>query len=450
MSLMVSISGVRGIVGESLTPEIVKRFALSFAEYCNYGLIIIGRDGRPSGNEITKLASEILSGAGCKIIDIGITPTPTIQLAVEKFHATGGIAITASHNPAEWNGLKFLNSEGMFLNNFEQKQFLNIYQNISGRSFISSSKNISFDKSLIDFHIQKVISLPYFKNANFTKKIKVVVDTVNASGSFIIPKLLKHFNCEIITIACDGTGIFPHMPEPIPKNLTQLSEAVILNKADLGIAIDPDADRLVLFTEEGIPFSEEYTVVAVSDFVLKKEFEIGNKHRVVTNLSTTRAMDDISRKYGATLYRTPVGEINVATKMKEVNAIIGGEGSGGVILKQLHLGRDAMVGIGLILQSLAEFGGKISELKKSLPNYFILKDSVDVSNYSTEQLLDNFKKHFNSRGKINTDDGIKFDFENSWCHLRKSNTEPIIRIITEAQTFNDSKTLLDEIKQFLQ
>lgn len=448
MTLMVSISGVRGITNSSLTTEVVKKFSFAFAEYNSRGLIIVSRDGRPSGKEISKIVTEVLSGAGCKVIDIGVTPTPTLQMAVEKFNASGGIAVTASHNPAEWNGLKFLNSNGMFLNKNEQANFLKIYENIKSNNFSSSTENIFYDNTLLEYHLNKTTSLPYFNFTNINKKLKVVVDTVNASGSIIIPELLNKFNCQVIPLACDSSGIFPHTPEPLPKNLTLLMESVKLNKADLGIAIDPDADRLVLITEKGEPFIEEYSIVAATDFVLRKSNS--ELKKVVTNLSTTRAIDDICKKYNATIFRTPVGEINVATKMKEIGAIIGGEGSGGIILSESHFGRDAIVGTALIIQSLLDFNGTCSELKKTFPEYNIVKETINVTNVNTDELLTKIIDQYNSSGKINTDDGVKIDFENSWLHMRKSNTEPIIRLIAESPTISSANKLLNEVKQILQ
>ncbi|MDA0987402.1 MAG: phosphoglucosamine mutase [Bacteroidetes bacterium] len=447
MSLIFSISGARGIVGQSLTDKEVKNFTFAFLKFCESGVIVVGRDGRPSGKNISNLVCEVLSGAGCKVINLGIVPTPTAQLAVEHFKASGGISITASHNPEEWNGLKFLNSSGMFLNNLEYSELKNILEKLDSQNYKMSVENIFYDNSMIDLHINKTLSLSYIDKSKFRKKLKVVVDAVNASGSIIIPKILEVLNCEVVQFACNSSGIFPHTPEPIPNNLIGLADAVIKNNADLGIAVDPDADRLVLFTEEGKPFVEEYSLVAITDFILKKKSN--NPQNIVTNLSTTRALNDIVKKYNATLFRTPVGEINVATKMKEVDAIIGGEGSGGIILSELHYGRDAIVGCALIIQYLHEFGGKASELRNSFPNYFILKDSFKVESLISDSIFQKVINKYGSIGKINLEDGFKIDFENSWFHLRKSNTEPIIRIITEAPTITEANNLLEEVKNVI-
>ncbi len=452
MSLMVSISGIRGIVGSSLTPETVVKYAAAFAEYCNRGTIIIGRDGRISGKSIGHIVSSTLSQMGCDVIAIGICPTPTVALGVEINHAAGGISITASHNPMQWNGLKFLASTGLFLDAEENRTFWAIAAQ-QPRNYPPWDKhgNHFSDPGLIDKHIDNVLSLPYINVEKVRKrKFRVVVDCVNAAGGIIIPKLLREFGCDVIEMNCEISGVFSHTPEPIPENLTELSSRVRLEHADLGIAVDPDVDRLVLINEKGEPIGEEYTIASVVKFVLAKETSFqpptsansgptsvsgnrqSNNPRVVVNLSTTRAVDDICARYGAELLRTPVGEINVAKKMKEVGALVGGEGSGGVILPASHIGRDAPVGIGLTLQHLAEFGGTLSELKQSLPQYSITKGKVDLGTLNPDDVLKKIQDKYSSKGKATTADGLKLDFPDSWVHLRKSNTEPIIRIIAEA------------------
>lgn len=447
MSLMVSISGIRGIVGSSLTPETVVKYATAFAEYCNRGTIVIGRDGRISGKSIAHIVSSTLSQMGCDVIAIGVCPTPTVALGVEINKAAGGISITASHNPMQWNGLKFLASTGLFLDADENRAFWAIAAQ-ERRSYLPWDKhgNHFSDPGLIDKHIENVLSLSYIDVETVRRrKFKVVVDCVNAAGGIIIPKLLREFGCDVVEMNCEISGVFSHMPEPVPENLTDLSGRVRKEHADLGIAVDPDVDRLVLIDEKGEPIGEEYTIASVVKFVLAKEASskstssapgVGSrqsgKPRVVVNLSTTRAIDDICDKYGAELTRTPVGEINVAKKMKEVGALVGGEGSGGVILPASHIGRDAPVGIGLTLQNLAEFGGTVSELKQSLPQYSITKGKVDLGSLNPDAVLRRLQDKYSSKGKVNTSDGLKLDFPDSWVHLRKSNTEPIIRIIAEA------------------
>ncbi|MEX1139271.1 MAG: phosphoglucosamine mutase [Bacteroidota bacterium] len=449
MSLMVSISGVRGIVGSTLTPDVVVRYASAFAEYCNRGTIVIGRDGRITGKPITHIVSSTLVSMGCNVIGLGVCPTPTIQLAVEKVKAAGGIAITASHNPIVWNGMKFLADSGMFLD-AAQNAVLRTMVEKPDRNYVpwDSMGRFEADETWIDKHITAILKIPYL-NVRVLKrrKFKVVVDCVNAAGSVIVPRLLKMLGCRVVEMNCNASGVFAHDPEPVPQNLGSLSRRVKHEKADMGIAVDPDVDRLVLIDEKGRPIGEEYTIAIVVQFVLKKESERTGRRpknpafNVVINLSTTRAVEDIAAEYGATVIRTPVGEINVAKTMKETAAIVGGEGSGGVILPKVHLGRDAPVGIALVLQHLAEFGGPLSELRKSLPNYTIEKAKIDAGSRNPREIMDRIANRYAGRGTINTDDGLRIDFGDSWVHLRSSNTEPIIRIISEAPKPDRAKDL---------
>ena len=450
MSLMVSNSGIRGVVGESLTPETVVKYCAAFAEYCNYGTIIVGRDGRITGKSIEDIVVSTLLQMGCNVISIGICPTPTVGLAIEKLHAAGGIAITASHNPMIWNGLKFIGSSGMFLNGAENKEFWSIADrgNFKYRSWDKQGK-LSENPEFIEYHINSILNLPSINKEQIKKrKLKVVIDCVNAAGGIIAPKLLRALGCDVVELYSDVSGIFSHTPEPIPENLTELCAAVVKEKADLGIAVDPDVDRLVLITEEGKPFVEEYSIVSAVKFVLGTEKKLGRtNHSVVVNLSTTRAVEDVAAEYGATVYRTPVGEINVASKMKEMKSIIGGEGSGGVILPEVHLGRDAIVGIGLFLQLLTNYGGKASELKASLPQYEIVKNKIELGTLQPDEILKTLHGKYSKTEKTNFDDGLKIDFPTSWVHLRKSNTEPIIRIIAEAKTKEDAAKLVDRFQK---
>jgi phosphomannomutase len=310
------------------------------------------------------------------------------------------------------------------------------------------------DDSYIRQHIDMVLNLPYIKPDRIKKrKFKVVVDCINAAGGLIVPQLLREFGCEVIEMNCDVSGIFSRTPEPIPENLNELCHRVREERADLGVAVDPDVDRLVLITEKGEPFGEEYTITSVVKFILQKNQENHSSsstqrpQNVVVNLSTTRAVDDVAKQYGAHVLRTPVGEINVAQKMREHHAIIGGEGSGGVILPAMHYGRDAIVGVGLIMQQLAEFGGTLSEMKNSLPQYAITKSKVELSAQQPDKLLERIVDRSASKGRVNTDDGVKIDFADSWVHLRKSNTEPIIRIIAEAPTMNQAQQLVQQFKE---
>lgn len=464
MSLMVSISGIRGIVGESLTPGVIVKYASAFAEYCKRidqknPTIVIGRDGRITGKIVANIASSTLLAAGVDVVAIGIVPTPTVALAVEKLGATGGISFTASHNPMQWNGMKFFASTGLFLDADENNEVWRIAEN--KEATFASWQQIGThtpDDSWIRKHIDAVLALPYLNlDAIRKRKLRVVLDAVNSAGGIITPILLRELGCEVIEMNCEVSGVFAHTPEPIPENLTDLCARVKAEKADIGIAVDPDVDRLVIITEKGEPFSEEYTIASAVKFVLDREKQLGHTYTqsVVVNLSTTRAVDDIAFKYGAKVHRTAVGEINVAKRMKNIGAIIGGEGSGGVILPAVHTGRDAIVGIGLILQLLAEFrpkdggqvGGTVSELKASLPQYQIAKGKIELGNMSPDAVLLKIQSVHAKDGIINTEDGLKIDFPDYWVHLRKSNTEPIVRVIAEAKTMEKALEVVEQFKK---
>ena len=456
MSLMVSISGVRGIIGESLTPEVVVRYTRAYAEYCrrkrpDNPAVVLGRDGRITGKILANIISSTLLSAGVNVRAIGVCPTPTVALGVEHSDAVGGISVTASHNPIQWNGMKFFAESGMFLNADENKELWSIAEkeNSAYASWQKIGKH-SQEEFWIRKHIESVLSLKYVDLPTIKKKkFKVVLDCVNAAGGIIVPALLKEMGCEVVEMNCDVSGIFSHKPEPIPENLTDLAARVKSEKADIGIAVDPDVDRLVLINENGEPYGEEYTIATAVKFVMEKEKQLGHTYTqsVVVNLSTTRAVEDIATSYGAKCFRTPVGEINVATKMKQVGAVIGGEGSGGVILPAVHLGRDAIVGIGLILQMLAEFGGTLSGLKSSLPQYSIAKGTIALGSVSPDAALKNIEASQNGAGRINTDDGLKIDYDDHWVHLRKSNTEPIVRVIAEAKTMKQAVEVVEKFKK---
>ena len=441
---MVSISGVRGIVGKTLTPEVIVKYVSAFAEYSGHGKIVIGRDGRSSGAIIGNLVSSTLLSMGCDVIALGIVPTPTVGLAVEQMHAAGGISITASHNPMEWNGLKFIGPSGMFLNGDENRRMWAIADrsNVAYAAWDKLGKH-ERDDSFLQRHVDQVLRLPSIDIEKIrSRKFKVVVDCINAAGGRIVPQLLRTMGCTVIELNCDVSGVFSRPAEPVPENLTQLCDAVIREKADIGIAVDPDVDRLVLITEKGQPFGEEYTVTSAIKFILEHSPKGATKQSVVVNLSTTRAVDDVATANGAAVYRTPVGEINVAQKMKDIESIVGGEGSGGVILPAVHYGREAIVGIGLIMQQLAEFSGTVSQFKDSLPQYSIVKAKVDIPDRPADGILAEIAKSQQKEGAINQDDGLKISFERSWVHLRKSNTEPLIRIIAEAPDIAEAKALV--------
>jgi phosphomannomutase len=448
-TLMVSISGIRGIVGDGLEPHIIVKYASAYADFIRTGKIIVGRDGRISGEMVNSILIGTLLAKGLDIIDIGICPTPTVQYMVKTLSANGGIAISASHNPNEWNALKLLNSTGQFMSpeeNVTMLKLLNDSQN-NYAAWNKLGKLTSYEKGLKK-HVEDVLNMQFIDADKIRKKkFHVLVDCVNGAGVYVIPDLLRKFGCEVIEINCEKTGIFPRLPEPLPENLTATMKAVTDSKADLGIVVDPDVDRLVLITEDGKPFSEENTITQAVKFVLSKK--TGN---VVVNLSTTRAVDDVARALGGTVFRSPVGEANVVLKMKETNAIIGGEGSGGVIFPSLHYGRDALVGIALTLQHLTETNQSLLELKTNLPQYFISKKKIDLGKSNPDKIVDLIKEKYADQ-KVNTDDGLRIDFDDHWVHFRKSNTEPIIRIITESKNQKRSEELsqkyFDEIKELV-
>ena len=448
---MVSISGIRGIVGESLTPDIIVNYSAAFAQYCQRGPIVIGRDGRLTGKIIGNIVSSTLLSMGCDVIALGIVPTPTIQIAVEKLNAAGGISITASHNPMQWNGLKFLSNTGMFLDLQEFSQFFDITKSKHFQyvKWDTLGKHV-FDESFIKKHIDMVVGLPYVQTEQIRKrKFRVVVDCINAAGGVIVPQLLRELGCYVVEMNCDVGGVFARNPEPLPEHLGEVCDRVRKEKADLGIVVDPDVDRLVIVTEKGAPFGEEYTIASITKLILEKNknwITAKRKPLVVVNLSTTKAVDAIAQSYGAQVVRTPVGEINVARKMKECGAVIGGEGSGGVILPDVHYGRDAIVGIGLFLQMLTDHGGTVSEFKASLPQFSMIKTKVELENHDAESILKLIQERHSRNGDINTDDGLRIDFKGSWVHMRKSNTEPIIRIIAEASTPEQAQSLIDKFK----
>jgi len=395
---------------------------------------------------LASLASSTLTAMGLDVVAIGIAPTPTVGLAVEKLHAAGGISVTASHNPVEWNGLKLFGKDGLFLEETANRRLQHLLE--SGRKNYARWDKLGryrLDESFLDLHRTSVLALSYLDIPRLKdRKFKVVADCVNGSGSIVVQRLLQDLGCEVIPLNCEPTGFFAHNPEPLPEHLSDLCERVRVAKADLGIAVDPDADRLVLITEEGRPFGEEYTIASCMKYVLAKEKANGQTDlKVCVNLSTTRAVDDIAAEYHAHVFRTPVGELNVARKTKEVGAVIGGEGSGGVILPSLHLRRDALVGIVLTLQHLLEFGERMSDLKKSLPEYHIHKKKVDLTTGSYDKIIADLSSH-HPEAKTNTDDGLRLDFKDHWVSMRKSNTEPILRVIAEAKTVEKAQKLAEE------
>ncbi|MBN2602131.1 MAG: phosphoglucosamine mutase [Candidatus Marinimicrobia bacterium] len=449
--LIESLSGVRGYESE-LNDDFISAYAYAFAELCRTDKILVGRDTRQSGITIKSVLVNALQYAGKTVIDLGICPTPTVQFAVEDNEAAGGIVITASHNPLPWNGLKFIGPDGIFLDADEMTQLKSRRIDIGEQSIHPKEKSGSIDTydQVVDDHIDSVLNLPYIdediiKNAGF----KIVVDAVNGAAYRAVPELLRQLGCEVIELNCHNDKPFPRSPEPLPENLGELNQAVIDNHADLGFAIDPDGDRLAIVSNFGKPISEEYTLVLAERLVLSKFPNLDQK--VVTNLSTTMAVDDVAKQYGASVIRTAIGEINVAKKMRDIDAAIGGEGNGGVLLPEAHLGRDSLVASALILQLLAEEAKPLSELMNELPHYEMIKLKVSHGNRDFSDLIEDLKKLANP-DHFDLQDGIKFIWNDSWVHLRPSNTEPIIRIYTEAQTRQLAETaaqpFVDYFNQF--
>ena len=434
-TLMSSISGIRGIVGDGLDPETIVKYVNAYADFIKEGKVVIGRDSRISGEMVMTLTTGTLIAKGIEVVDIGICPTPTVQYNVKELKASGGISISASHNPNQWNALKLLNKTGQFLSPEEYKVMVNNLDNNQKnfKKWDKLGKKVEYSDGLKN-HINAILNLDVINISEIKKKkFKVVLDCVNGAGSFCVPEYLENFGCEVIKVNCNTDGILTDQPEPLPENIKTAMLKVKEVNADLGIVVDPDVDRLVLITDKGEPFIEENTITQAVKYILSKR--AGN---VVVNLSTTRSVDDVADKFGATVYRSPVGEANVVKKMKEVDAVIGGEGSGGVIYPPLHYGRDALCAIAITLQHLTEFKEPMSRLKESLPQYFIIKKKIEIKT-DPDKLLNSIITKFKNV-KINTEDGVRVDFEDHWVHLRKSNTEPIIRIITEAKSKEEAES----------
>ena len=453
MTLIKSISGIRGTIGgkpnDNLTPVDVVRFAAAYGTYIlsqtnvSKAKVVIGRDARISGSMVQALVSNTLIGLGIDVIDLGMATTPTVEMVVPKENAQGGIILTASHNPKQWNALKLLDSKGEFLNAEAGAHILDIAdkENFDFASVDDLGK-ISKNNTGLEMHIQEVINHPLVTVDKIKASgLKIVVDGVNSIGGIAIPALLKEFDLEVIELYCEPNGHFPHNPEPLKEHLGALSEKVIETGADLGIVVDPDVDRLAFMDENGEMFGEEYTLVACADYVLSKKS--GN---TVSNMSSTRALRDVTEKHGGSYFSSAVGEVNVVTKMKEVNAVIGGEGNGGIIDPQLHYGRDSLIGTALFLSLLSGLKLSVSELKKTYPEYFMSKGKIELEpSMEVDHLLNEIKKKYTDNNP-NTIDGVKIDFENSWVHLRKSNTEPIIRVYTEAPSQLEADDLMNRFK----
>ncbi|WP_299129241.1 phosphoglucosamine mutase [uncultured Winogradskyella sp.] len=450
MTLIKSISGIRGTIGgkveDNLTPIDAVKFAAAYGTWLkkqrskeNYR-VVVGRDARISGEMIQSLVMQTLVGMGIHVIDLGLSTTPTVEVAVPMEHADGGIILTASHNPKQWNALKLLNHKGEFLNGAEGKKILDIAEsNDMTFAEVDDLGKITKNEAYIDLHIDEVLELPLVnKKAIEAANFKVVVDGVNSTGGIAIPLLLERLGVHPIKLYCDPTGHFPHNPEPLKEHLGDLAKAVVKESADFGIVVDPDVDRLAFMDENGDMFGEEYTLVACADYVLSK-----NPGNTVSNMSSTRALRDVTEKHGGRYEASAVGEVNVVELMKKNNVVIGGEGNGGIIYPELHYGRDALVGVALFLSLLAEKNLSVSALRATYPNYFMSKKKIQLTpGLDVDGILKTMASNY-SHEKLTTIDGVKIDFSDSWVHLRKSNTEPIIRIYTEAPSQEVADNLAD-------
>ncbi len=452
MTLIKSISGIRGTIGgkpgDNLTPHDIVKYTAAYGAWLRKKKsttykVVIGRDGRLSGQMVQQIVTGTLLALGIDVIDLGLSTTPTVEMAVVNESANGGIILTASHNPKQWNALKLLNEKGEFISASDGDLVLKLAEK-SDFDFAEVGKLGAYTTkdNYIDWHIEQILALPLVDLAAIKAKgFKIVVDAVNSTGGIAVPKLLRALGVELIEeISCVPDGLFSHNPEPLPENLIALISEVKKTNADLGIAVDPDVDRLVFVNDDGNCFGEEYTLVAIADYVL--QHKPGN---TVSNLSSTKALKDVTLKRGGEHFGTAVGEVNVVAKMKEVNAVIGGEGNGGIIVPELHYGRDALVGIAFFLTHLAKFGKSVSVLRSQYPNYYISKNKIQLSpEMNVDEVLKNIHKKYKKQ-PVNTIDGVKIEFDENWVHLRKSNTEPIIRIYAESANETTARTLANKI-----
>ena len=448
MTLIKSISGIRGTIGgaqgDNLTPIDIVKFTTAYARFMsekNNGksiTIVVGRDARISGELVNDIIEGTLLGCGVNVINVGLCTTPGTEMAVIGHKADGGIIITASHNPKQWNALKLLNERGEFLNDAEGKRVLALAEDVNFEyPKIDEIGKVLLREDFNNQHIKSVLSLPLVDvEAVRAKGFKVVVDAVNSVGGVVIPQLLRELGCEVVEINCEPTGHFAHNPEPLPENLTEISAAVVRENADLGVVVDPDVDRLCFVNEDGTMFGEEYTLVAIADYILSQG--VGN---TASNLSSSRALRDVTEKHGGVYAASAVGEVNVVAKMKEIGAVIGGEGNGGVIYPELHYGRDALVGVGLFLTWLAQKNMPMTALRATYPSYYASKNKIELTPaIDVDKVLLEMKGRY-ANENVNDIDGVKIDFAENWVHLRKSNTEPIIRVYTEAKSAEEADAL---------
>ena len=459
MTLIKSISGIRGTIGghvsDGLNPVSTAQFTAAYAAFIRKHsgkarpLIVVGRDARISGIMVNCIVTGTLLGMGCDVIDIGLATTPTTEMAVTGKEADGGIILTASHNPKQWNALKLLNGRGEFLSDADGKEILRLAEHEDfDFAEVDEMGTLLSEESYLDDHIQAVLALPAvdveaIRRANF----RVAFDSVNSVGGIALPALFKALGVDHVTaLNAEPTGHFAHNPEPLPEHLVDICSAIGTSQVDVGFVVDPDVDRLAIIDERGTFFGEEYTLVAVADYLLS----LNGGGNTVSNLSSTRALRDVTERHGGTYTAAAVGEVNVVTKMKETGALIGGEGNGGVIYPELHYGRDALVGIALFLSLLAKTGKKVSELRATYPDYYMSKQRVDLpQGVDTEALLSRLAREYQDKGTINLIDGVKIDLPTQWVHVRRSNTEPIIRIYTEAPSSEEAQALADEFKATL-
>jgi phosphomannomutase len=439
--LMISVSGVRGRVGEALTPEVVARFAAGFGAWAagqaNTRAIVVGRDSRVSGPMFHRAVIAALQSVGCNVIDVGLTTTPTCQLAVEHHHAAGGLMISASHNPIEWNALKFIGASGAFLEAHEGAVLRRVVDGNIPRVSWERLGTVTEDREAIDRHIQKVLALPLLNVRGIReRRFKVALDCVRGAGGRIIPPLLEQLGCQVTAIHLEPDGRFPHPPEPVAENLHELERLVLQSGSEVGLAVDPDVDRLALVSEKGKAVGEDYTLALASRVVLRRQ-----KGPIVANLSTSLILDDVAREAGSKVIRAPVGEVNVVARMRDERAPVGGEGNGGVILPELHLGRDAPVAVALILQLLLEDDMPLSAIVDRYPRYSIVKDKMDRPNVSLEAVYEALRKEF-ADATVDTQDGLRLSWPDRWVHVRPSGTEPIVRVIAEARTEDAARALV--------
>jgi len=452
MALIKSISGIRGTIGgkvdDNLTPIDIVKFTSAFGYWLQKTenrkdlTLVIGRDARISGKMVNSLVTATLQGLGINVIDLGLSTTPTVEVMVPELNADGGIILTASHNPKQWNALKLLNRKGEFISGEDGTEVLKIAETADFNfAEVDELGTYTTQEDGFDIHIQKILDLPIVDaEAIKQKKFKIVVDAVNSTGGIAVPMLLEKLGCEVVELYCEPNGHFPHNPEPLKEHLGDICELVKSEKADMGIVVDPDVDRLALVDENGDLFGEEYTLVAVADYILKNKPGVA-----VSNLSSSRALRDVATRHESTYFASAVGEVNVVNVMKEKNAVIGGEGNGGIIYPELHYGRDSLVGIALFLSHLALENKTVSELRASYPDYFMGKKKIELTpDIDVDGILTKMKDLY-PNDEVSTVDGVKIDFKENWVHLRKSNTEPIIRIYTEAFSQTEADGLGDEM-----